>query len=100
MAVYVDNLEPWGWVLRGHRVSSCHMFTDSLDLEELHLFAAKLGLKRDWFQQHRVAPHYDLTAVRRVKAVQLGALEVGRKAASAIWRARREAVAGAAGQPR
>lgn len=93
MAIYVDKLEHWGWKLRGHIVPSCHMFTDSADLEELHLFAESVGMKRAWFQPHRVAPHYDLTKSRRDEAVRLGALEVGRSDASRIWRQRRESVA-------
>jgi hypothetical protein len=50
-------------------------------------------MRREWFQQKRVAPHYDLTASRRAAAVKLGAIEVGRRESVAIWRARREAVA-------
>ena len=69
------------------------MFTDSLDLEELHLFAEKIGMRRQWFQDHRVAPHYDLVPSRRSQAVLLGAVEVGRKEAGAIWKSRREAIA-------
>lgn len=88
MTVYVDKLEDWGWNLRGRTVQSCHLFTDSLELDELHLFAERIGLKRTWFQPHRVAPHYDLTASRRRAAVALGAVEVGRREASRIWRAR------------
>lgn len=93
MTVYVDNLEAWGFKLRGHRVLSCHMFTDSLDLSELHDMASRIGMKPAWFQDHRRAPHYDLTASRRAHAVALGALEVGRHEAVAIWKARRAAVA-------
>lgn len=70
MAIYVDRLENWGWKLRGRVVMSCHMFTDSLDLEELHQFAERIGMQRAWFQPHRVAPHYDLTPSRRTEAVQ------------------------------
>lgn len=92
MTIYVDKLESWGWKLRGHAVDSCHMFTDSVDLEELHSFAESIGMRRAWYQDHRVAPHYDLTPKRRAQAVQLGAVEVGRKEASAIWKARRVAV--------
>jgi hypothetical protein len=95
MTVYVDRLASWGWVLRGRKTQSCHMFTDSVDLEELHVLAERIGLKRAWFQDHRIAPHYDLTPSRRAEAVKLGAVEVQeRAAAAAIWRARREAVAG------
>jgi len=72
------------------------MFTDSLDLAELHEMAARIGMKRDWFQPSKAAPHYDLTASRRVMAVQFGAVEVGRRDASRIWRARRELIASAA----
>lgn len=94
MTVYVDRLASWGWVLRGRKTQSCHMFTDSVDLEELHVLAERIGLKRAWFQDHRIAPHYDLTPSRRAEAVKLGAVEVQeRAAASAIWRARREAAA-------
>ena len=46
------------------------------DIDELHAFAAKLGLRRGWFQPHHILPHYDLTPARRVKAVALGATEV------------------------
>lgn len=90
MAVYVDQLAPWGWVLRGHRVLSCHMFTDSANLDELHAVALCIGMKREWFQPHRIAPHYDLTPSRRLTAVALGVIEVSRRQACDIWRARRE----------
>lgn len=92
MPIYVDALESWGWKMRGRPVQSCHMFTDAIDLEELHVFAERIGMRRSWFQPHRVAPHYDLTSSRRAAAVLLGAVEVGRREASEIWRARREAV--------
>lgn len=92
MAIYLDNLASWGWKLRGREIQSCHMFTDSLNLEDLHRFAEQIGLRRDWFQPHRVAPHYDLTPSRRANAVALGAIEVDRKTASSIWRQRRCAV--------
>lgn len=94
MAIYVDALVDWGWKMRGRLVASCHMFTDSADIEELHAFAARLGMKREWFQPHAIAPHYDLVKSRRDLAVQLGAQEVDRKRASGIWRARRALVGG------
>lgn len=92
MAIYVDSLESWGWVLRGRQVRSCHMFTDAVDLEQLHLFAERIGMRRAWFQDHRIAPHYDLTPSRRAAAVLHGAIAVGRRDASNIWRTRRETV--------
>jgi len=70
--VYVDALRDWGWRLG----PSSHLIADSN--EELHAFAAKVGLKRSWFQRGTV-PHYDLTANRRVVAVQLGAAEVSNR---------------------
>ena len=91
-------MEEWGWRMRGRTVASCHMFTNSADIEELHSFAVQLGMKRTWFQPHAVAPHYDLVKSRRDLAVSLGAVEVGRRQASSIWRARRELVG--APQPR
>ncbi len=66
--VYVDELMNWGWRLG----PSCHLFADSPD--ELHAFAARIGMKRQWAQVGgRSVLHYDLTAGRRAKAVALGA---------------------------
>lgn len=71
--VYVDMLINYGWKLG----PSCHLLADSV--EELHEFAAKLGMKRSWFQMSRMGlPHYDLVASRRAKAVKLGAIEINR----------------------
>lgn len=76
MAVYVDDLRDWGWVLRGHRVESCHLIADTLD--ELHEMAQNIGMKRSWFQDNgRSCPHYDLTESRRKAAVEAGAIELG-----------------------
>lgn len=77
MSVYVDNLIAWGWAIRGRKTESCHLIADSL--EELHEFAAKIGMKRQWFQGDGTIPHYDLTPIRRSKAVSLGAVELDRK---------------------
>jgi hypothetical protein len=48
----------------------CHLWADTE--AELHAFADKLGLERQWFQ----GDHYDLTPWRRHRAVTLGAKEV------------------------
>ncbi len=54
----------------------CHLFTDENSQEEdLHLFAEKLGLKRAYFQDHRLLPHYDLTPTKRALALKYGAVE-------------------------
>jgi hypothetical protein len=42
-----------------------HLVTDNEDLAELHSFAKRLGLRREWFQDdHPEHPHYDLTTPR------------------------------------
>lgn len=89
MAVYVDPLMNHGWVLRGRAVASCHLFADAVD--ELHALASRIGLKRAWFQDHRLA-HYDLTASRRELAIEAGAIPLGRAEAVAIWRRQRVGV--------
>ena len=68
MSVYVDDMmAPFG------RMLMSHMCADTV--EELHEFAAKLGLKREWFQDKRV-PHYDVAKSTREKAIRLGAVPV------------------------
>jgi len=50
-----------------------HIISDA-SLEELHVFARKIGLKRQWFQNHR-HPHYDTTTKRKSRlAVENGAV--------------------------
>jgi len=75
MAVYVDELHNFGWRLG----PSCHLTADTN--EELHAFAARIGLKRSWFQKSTSGPHYDLTVGKRVQAVAAGALEITDKEA-------------------
>ena len=63
MAVLVDAaVWPWRDRLWAHLVS------DSSE-EELHRFAERLGLRRDWFQ----GDHYDVSAEVRARALLLGA---------------------------
>lgn len=45
------------------------------NLEELHEFAKRIGLKRSWFQD-QTFPHYDLTASKRALALKHGATEI------------------------
>jgi hypothetical protein len=55
------------------------MMTDDLTeagLEELHLFALQLGLRREWLHRHDGLPHYDLTPQLRDHALSLGAVPV------------------------
>jgi len=73
MTVYVDDLARYpGKQPACFRLGSCHMMADSL--EELHAMAEKIGLRREWFQDHPFHPHYDLTASRRVAALHAGAV--------------------------
>lgn len=56
------------------------VFTDGKHLiaysnDELHTFAKKIGLKREWFQNHRI-PHYDLFKSKRELARAFGAIFV------------------------
>lgn len=80
VTVYVDDLFHWPGPVSpaagGHSGEWCHLMTDSVDLEELHRFAASIGLRRPWFQNRRGLPHYDLTERARSRAVASGAVEV------------------------
>jgi len=92
VSVYVDHafaLGDWGrWSGGGH------MQADTLD--ELHAFAARIGMRREWFQSKPGRPendHYDLTGAARELAIALGATTEDRRAGTrrrqAIRRARR-----------
>jgi hypothetical protein len=75
MAVYVDELVVWYHAKhRCFKNGSCHLTSDNLD--ELHEFARRLGLKRAWFQERSSAPHYDLSPAKREQALKLGAVFV------------------------
>ena len=92
MAVYVDDAfcaGDWGrWTGGGHLQADT--------LHELHEFAARLGLRRSWFQSRPGRPdrdHYDLTQRERTEAIRLGAIPeavrdgtVRRRAARAVQR--------------
>lgn len=82
MTILVDEFRDYSGgrkVPRCFADGSCHMTTHvGGDVAELHAFAEKLGLKREWFQPGST-PHYDLTAGRRADALRLGALFVPSK---------------------
>ena len=74
--IMVDELRRWPHARhRCFRQGSSHLTTDG-SIEELHAFAEKIGMHRDWFQEHPLASHYDLSPARRVRAVKAGAVEV------------------------
>jgi len=81
--IYVDGATQYpdemtrGVPARLRTAKWCHMVSDTSE-EELHAFAASLGLKRQWAQLRpkSSAAHYDLTATKRALAVKLGAVEI------------------------
>lgn len=75
MAVMVDEIIQWPTSIRCFKPGSCHLTADSVD--ELHAFAKRLRLKREWFQNKpNGTPHYDLTIAKRERALALGAVFV------------------------
>jgi len=71
MAVYVDEIGPCIKSCKWPYNQSAHLMADTV--EELHEFAARLGLKREWFQDRKTGKHYDLTVRMWYKARQAGA---------------------------
>ena len=49
----------------------CHL--TSKDIKELHNFALKIGLKREWFHNHKFVPHYDVSQAKQKLAIKNGA---------------------------
>jgi Protein of unknown function (DUF4031) len=97
VAVYVDDANIPARVPHGRVVHDCrcsHLFADTQ--QELHAFAAKLCLRRAYFQPGRPrrdgspSPHwhYDLTAGKRQQAIRLGAQPVTAREAIEIIAAR------------
>jgi hypothetical protein len=81
MTVYVDSVQIPETV-DGRRAKWSHLASDQYDPAELHAFAKRIGLKREWFQCHSkihtgVAPpwlwHYDVTDSKRAAALAAGA---------------------------
>lgn len=62
----------------GLRYKRWSHLVSTVDESELHAFAARLGLRREWAQlrPHASAAHYDLVPAKRARALQLGAREV------------------------
>jgi len=81
MVVYVDQAM-WAW----QGLKWCHLLADNLD--DLHRFAASLGIKRTSFQAapKSSVPHYDLTAYERRQAIAKGAVPCSRTEIAIIAR--------------
>ena len=76
MSIYVDDMYMPAKIPGMRPAIWCHMMADTP--EELHAFAASIGLARRW-AQHEDEPwklHYDVTKSVRAKAVKAGAKEI------------------------
>jgi hypothetical protein len=79
MSVYVDEIRDYGDLVRGYArrygTRWSHMIADSED--ELHAFAAKIGVLRRWAQfPGTPRSHYDIIPAKRAAALRLGAIEI------------------------
>jgi hypothetical protein len=81
MAVYVDAAI-WEW--RG--LKWAHLLAD--DTDELHRFAAVLGIHRTSYQgpPRTSVPHYDLTSYERRRAIAHGAIPCSREEIAVVLR--------------
>lgn len=89
--VYVDDLMdlvPRNPHVRERGTLWCHLTTDG-DLEELHVFAERMGIPRRAFHLQKSLPHYDLTPDMRERALALGAVYKHAKTQIRELRARR-----------
>jgi hypothetical protein len=76
MTIYVDDLRDYRAIMgRGIPGLWCHMVSDN-GLDELHEFAARLGISPRRFQNHPRHPHYDLMPASRAIAITLGAVAI------------------------
>ena len=94
MSVYIDQAI-WEW----HGLKWAHLLAD--DIDELHRFAARLGIHRSSYQgpPKTSIPHYDLTGYERSRAIASGAIACSRYEIVAVVRRLRSrpAMAGRAG---
>jgi hypothetical protein len=91
--IYVDEIVDYGQAAIAKGLPSkcwAHLTADTRD--ELHPFARKLGLDRGWFQDDRVLWHYDVTAGKRARALQLGAEAIDWRAMGELIGRRRAAL--------
>lgn len=74
MSVYVDPIRVCLRSKNWPYSRAAHLFADTV--EQLHAFAASLGLKRSWFQSKPGFPHYDVTEGMRWQAIRNGAIAI------------------------
>lgn len=89
----VDEIRVWPHAKhRCFKAGSCHLTIIDEPIDNLHAFAKSIGLKREWFQEHAIASHYDLTVGRREAAVAAGAVFVTARDQAVARAAKRRAV--------
>lgn len=75
--IFVDDLFYWPGEVsdeaRKHGRVWCHLWCDPGEEEELHKIARKIGLRREYYQVHKVLNHYDLVPLKRELAILNGA---------------------------
>jgi uncharacterized protein DUF4031 len=89
MTVYLDD---WRQPARLGKVADrwSHLVADSE--EELHAFAARLGMRREWFQHKQRRPHhahYDVPERARREVLDKGAVAVSWRELGRMLRSRR-----------
>lgn len=98
MTVYVDNFRAPATIGRIKGRWS-HLTADTV--EELNEFAARIGLRPEWFQTckrscHSRLPcthwHYDVVDTKRDEAIRAGAKPIGIREMGALTSARRAAL--------
>jgi hypothetical protein len=77
MTVYVDDMYKYPMGQFG-RMKMSHMVADAEG--ELHAMAKAIGVARKWYQ----GDHYDICMSYRVKAIELGAVEISMRQLAAI----------------
>jgi len=91
MTVYVDDVHIPARVGRLNTFWSHLTVGPDDDIAEMHAFAAKIGLRKSWFQAKGwPRDHYDVTDSKRQAAIEAGAVEIPWRDAA---RMRTEAIA-------
>lgn len=71
--IMVDEVKVWPTKIACFKRGSAHLtFVAPSTVDDLHALAARIGLRRAWFQPHPIAPHYDLTPSKRDEALAAG----------------------------
>ncbi len=65
------------------RMIMSHMAADTVS--ELHSMAKSIGVHRRHFQDKKGKPHYDICRQRKLKAINLGAIEVDDRKLIALY---------------